>query len=123
MLPRNMSDERPGRQILVFLIFLNISQWMVTTFEMQKVSASPLEVELVGFMPWLMILRLTMPLVVFFRFHSSVVLVELWKEGYHLPSSRQSSVESNDPEQVRNDSQTEKQNRCIIGNPLHEYSL
>ena len=56
---------------------------MVWTFEMQKVRASPLEVTFFGFMPWLMILRLTMPLVVFFRFHSSVVLVELWKEVYH----------------------------------------
>ena len=72
VLPRGLSKERPGRQVTVFLILFNISQWMVWTFEMQKVRASPLEVTFFGFMPWLMILRLTMPLVVFFRFHSSV---------------------------------------------------
>ena len=41
---------------------------MVCTFEMQKVKASPQEAEFFGFMPWLVILRLTMPLVVFFRY-------------------------------------------------------
>ena len=93
MLPRGLSKERPGRQVTVFLILFNISQWMVWTFEMQKVKASPLEVIFFGFMPWLVILRLTMPLVVFFRFHSSVVLVELWKEVYHLPKNTSTSDE------------------------------
>ena len=33
-------------------------------------------------MPWVIIQRVTLPLAVFFRFHSAVVSIELWKEVY-----------------------------------------
>ena len=33
-------------------------------------------------MPWVLIQRVTLPLAVFFRFHSAVVNIELWKEVY-----------------------------------------
>ena len=35
-----------------------------------------------GKMPWILIQRITLPLCVFFRFHSTVVLSELWKNSY-----------------------------------------
>ena len=38
--------------------------------------------EFYGFMPWVLIQRITLPLAVFFRFHSAVVSIELWKEVY-----------------------------------------
>ena len=33
-------------------------------------------------MSWVLIQRVTLPLAVFFRFHSAVVSIELWKEVY-----------------------------------------
>ena len=57
----------PVRQLTVFLFFYNITQWMIGTFRMQKMDASKLELEFYGFMPWLVIVRLTMPFVIFFR--------------------------------------------------------
>jgi hypothetical protein len=36
-------------------------------------------------MPWVLIQRVTLPLAVFFRFHSAVVSIELWKEVYSKP--------------------------------------
>ena len=38
--------------------------------------------EFYGFMPWVLIQRVTLPLAVFYRFHSAVVSIELCKEVY-----------------------------------------
>ena len=35
-----------------------------------------------GFYAWAMIQRVCLPLCIFFRFHSSVILVEIWKNSY-----------------------------------------
>jgi len=83
-LPNHLKDERPGRQITMFLFLFNVSQWLVFTFEIQKVRASLVEAAFYGFMPWVIIRRVTLPLAVFFRFHSSVVSIEMWKEIYHV---------------------------------------
>jgi len=82
VLPESLRDEKPGRQVTAFLFLFNVSQWLVYTFEIQKVRASLVEAEFYGFMPWVIIRRVTLPLAVFFRFHSSVVSIELWKEVY-----------------------------------------
>ena len=78
----DLFDSKPGRQVTVFLFLLNLSQWFVFTFEIQKVRASLVEAEFYGFMPWVIIQRVTLPLTVFFRFHSAVVNIELWKDVY-----------------------------------------
>jgi len=83
-LPEHLKEERPGRQITIFLFLFNVSQWLVYTFEIQKVRASLVEAAFYGFMPWVIIRRVTLPLAVFFRFHSSVVSIELWKEIYYV---------------------------------------
>ncbi len=51
----------------MFLSLLNLAQWIVVTFEIQKVRASPIEIEFYGFMAWVIIQRVTLPLTVFFR--------------------------------------------------------
>jgi hypothetical protein len=45
-----------------------------------QVKANLVEADFFGFMPWLIIQRVTLPLAVFFHFHSAVVFVELFKE-------------------------------------------
>jgi Otopetrin len=41
MLPAtNDSFSKPGRQITIFLFLYNLAQWLVYTFEVQKVRAS-----------------------------------------------------------------------------------
>ena len=44
--------------------------------------ANLFEAEFLGFMPWIIIQRVTLPLAVFFHFHSAVVFIELFKEVY-----------------------------------------
>jgi len=66
----------------MFLIILNISQWIIATFELQKSLASPWEKSFYGFLPWVILQRITLPLCVFFRFHSAVIAIDCWKNAY-----------------------------------------
>eukprot|EP00095_Tigriopus_kingsejongensis_P008824 maker-scaffold280_size224562-snap-gene-0.12 protein:Tk08824 transcript:maker-scaffold280_size224562-snap-gene-0.12-mRNA-1 annotation:"conserved hypothetical protein" len=88
-------DTKPGRQVTIFLFFLNIAQWVVISFEIQKVRASLVEAEFYGFMPWVIIQRVTLPLMVFFRFHSAVVNMEMWKDIYSNANIRSINTHSN----------------------------
>ena len=60
-------DDRPGRQIIVFLILFNMGVWFIDTFKYQKMTSYPMEMEFYGMIPWLIIIRATMPIVATFR--------------------------------------------------------
>ena len=102
----NHDASKPGRQVVTFLLICNITMWVIYTFEVQKVKDSPVQVKktlifssnynfffykyrikyfqlrFYGFYAWSMIQRVCLPLCIFFRFHSSVILVEIWKNSY-----------------------------------------
>lgn len=79
-----MDGCKPGRQAVMFLILLNISQWIIATFELQKSLASPWEKNFYGFLPWVILQRMSLPLCVFFRFHSAVIAIDCWKNAYKI---------------------------------------
>eukprot|EP00095_Tigriopus_kingsejongensis_P005656 maker-scaffold209_size256900-snap-gene-0.22 protein:Tk05656 transcript:maker-scaffold209_size256900-snap-gene-0.22-mRNA-1 annotation:"conserved hypothetical protein" len=78
------NSDKPGRQIVTFLTIGNLAMWATSNFEIQKVNATPDQVEFYGFFPWIVIQRITLPLCVFFRFHSCVVFADLWKNCYRI---------------------------------------
>ncbi|KAI9561301.1 hypothetical protein GHT06_012257 [Daphnia sinensis] len=80
--------EKPGRQAVTFLLITNLTLWLVYTFEMQKVEANPVQLNFYGFLPWAIVQRITLPLCIFYRFHSAMVYAEIWKNSYryHGPS-------------------------------------
>ena len=47
-------------------------------------------------MPWVLIQRVTLPLAVFFRFHSAVVSIELWKDVYAFKEETELNVQMED---------------------------
>jgi hypothetical protein len=49
---------------------------------MQKVEASPVQLSVYGFTTWALILRITLPLSIFYRFHSAITFAEVWKNSY-----------------------------------------
>ena len=61
------NNERPGRQIVIFLILFNMGVWFIDTFKYQKMTSYPLEMNFYGMIPWLIIVRMTMPIVATFR--------------------------------------------------------
>jgi len=74
--------DYPARQETVFLSLTNFSQWLIFTFEIQKNKSSRTESEFFGAFQWVILQRIIMPLSIFFRFHSTVVLVDSWKNNY-----------------------------------------
>lgn len=74
--------EKPGRQSITFLLITNMTLWLVYTFEMQKVEANPVQLNFFGFFPWAIVQRITLPLCIFYRFHSAIVYSEIWKNSY-----------------------------------------
>ncbi len=57
----------PCRQVTAFLFMYNLAQWIIVTFEMQKMQSSVEEVEYYGSVQWVLIQRITLPLTIFFR--------------------------------------------------------
>ena len=62
-------------------------------FEIQKFRSSLIQSTFYGLMSWVIIQRVTLPLAVFFRFHSCVISIELWKGVYarHEECTQQSN--------------------------------
>ena len=95
VLPVEMREIMPGRQHVIFLFFLNFSQWIILTFETQKVIRTSTELGLYGLQGWIIIRRLTIPLAIFYRLHSAIISVELWQEVYNRNKDEQGDDRSN----------------------------
>ncbi|XP_040571544.1 uncharacterized protein [Lepeophtheirus salmonis] len=78
----NHDNVKPGRQVVTFLLICNLTMWIIFTFEVQKVQGSPVQLKFYGFYTWTVIQRIVLPLCIFFRFHSTVILAEIWKNSY-----------------------------------------
>lgn len=86
--------DYPAREETVFLALTNFSQWLIFTFEIQKTKSSRTEAEFFGPFKWVILERIIMPLSIFFRFHSTVVLVDSWKNNY--PNNKKKVEKSHD---------------------------
>uniref|UniRef100_A0A914Z9B3 Uncharacterized protein n=1 Tax=Panagrolaimus superbus TaxID=310955 RepID=A0A914Z9B3_9BILA len=74
--------EAPGKQTITFLIIVNIAIFIMNLFESDKVGTSEAVVNFYGKENWVFLVRTFSPLTIFFRFHSSVCLAEIWKSTY-----------------------------------------
>ncbi|XP_075676746.1 proton channel OtopLc-like isoform X2 [Dermatophagoides pteronyssinus] len=89
---KRTGQKQSGRQLITFLLITNLTLWIVYTFVMQKLEASPIQLKVFGFTTWTLILRITLPLSIFYRFHSAITFAEVWKNSYKTSTS--SSVSS-----------------------------
>ncbi|XP_065574792.1 proton channel OtopLc-like [Artemia franciscana] len=76
--------EKPGREIVTFLLVCNFAMWSINTMEKSKTETHPLQLEFYGSWPWIVITNISMPLAIFYRFHSTVCLCEIWKRSYKV---------------------------------------
>jgi len=79
---RAQQAAKPGRQIITFLLFANITLWVLDTFMSHRDITQGVQTEFYGLLAWGIISRISLPLLIFYRFHSCVVLVEIWKNTY-----------------------------------------
>ncbi|GAB6026242.1 hypothetical protein CHUAL_012451 [Chamberlinius hualienensis] len=78
----SQAHKTPGRELITLLLVCNFSMWIISTLETGRTDAHPLQLKFYGFWGWTIISRFCTPLAIFFRFHSTVCLCEIWKKLY-----------------------------------------
>lgn len=78
-------ERKPGRGHIVLLLCINLSLWIIHTFEVKKAVALEIATEK-SITPYLSVTyvlqHVAMPLVVLFRFHSTVCLSLVWNGAF-----------------------------------------
>ncbi|XP_056646898.1 proton channel OtopLc-like isoform X1 [Diorhabda sublineata] len=76
--------KKPGRQIVTFLLITNLAMWAINTLEKSRAESHPIQLHFYGLWAWTIITHVSMPLAIFYRFHSTVCLCEIWKRTYKM---------------------------------------
>ncbi|CAG0885367.1 unnamed protein product [Cyprideis torosa] len=79
---QRLREKKPGKELISFLIIANIAMWIIETFEIKSAEAHKERTEYYGKIVWTLLSHMTLPLCLFYRFHSSVCLVDIWKNAY-----------------------------------------
>ena len=62
---------------VLILFYTNVALWLVTSFLVKETSQNPLMIDYYGDLTWNIVLYTTLPLAIFFRFHSTICLVDI----------------------------------------------
>ncbi|KAG8226015.1 hypothetical protein J437_LFUL004136, partial [Ladona fulva] len=76
--------RKPGRQLVTFLLVANMAMWTINTLEKNRAEFHPTHLHFYGVWAWTVITHVSMPLAIFYRFHSTVCLYEIWKVAYKM---------------------------------------
>ena len=79
--------ENPGRQWAMFLIIANLIMWLWDTLEVKNHVVFKGPKKYYGETFWIMVSHMTLPLCIFYRFHSAVALVDVWSSAYRQVSA------------------------------------
>ncbi|MFH4975514.1 hypothetical protein AB6A40_002223 [Gnathostoma spinigerum] len=82
---QELRDTKPGKQVVTFLLIINIALFIMNTVEAQKAGVTEDIVRYYGSKAWALLVRGCSPLNIFYRFHSSVCFAEIWKHSYKIP--------------------------------------
>ncbi|GLH14561.1 Proton channel OtopLc [Gryllus bimaculatus] len=76
--------RKPGRELVTFLLVTNLAMWAINTLEKSRAESHPIQLHFYGLWAWTIITHVSMPLAIFYRFHSTVCLCEIWKRAYKI---------------------------------------
>jgi len=79
--------RKPGREVVTFLLVTNLAMWAINTLEKSRADSHPVQLKFYGVWAWTIITHISMPLAIFYRFHSTVCLCEIWKRAYKIKPS------------------------------------
>ncbi|CAF0784496.1 unnamed protein product [Brachionus calyciflorus] len=79
---RFIKKNKPGRSLLTFLVLLDISLWLSETFSIKKYDMNTIQLDYYGIVFWSIVSSISAPLAIFFRFHASCCLSDMWKTLY-----------------------------------------
>ncbi|XP_059167549.1 proton channel OtopLc-like [Physella acuta] len=81
---RSQIREKPGREFVTFLLISNFALWAFNTFETQRSDHNRIQVKFYGATAWAIFSHISVPLGIYFRFHSTVSLSNVWKTAWKL---------------------------------------
>ncbi|ODM93811.1 Otopetrin-2 [Orchesella cincta] len=58
--------------------------WLINALEKSRGESHPAQLQFYGVWAWTIITHISMPLAIFYRFHSTVCLCEIWKRAYKI---------------------------------------
>ena len=71
-------QHKPGREAMIFLFVCNLFMWVINIYTTNQLSNHPFTKN----KNWPTITHISMPLNIFYRFHSTVCLLQTWKECF-----------------------------------------
>ena len=74
--------KKPARSLIILLILIDVSLWLVETLSVKKYDMNTLQLEYYDIVFWSIVTSISSPLSIFFRFHASVCLSDIWKNLY-----------------------------------------
>ncbi|XP_068627846.1 proton channel OtopLc-like [Battus philenor] len=79
---RKLRRTKPGRELLMFLIIANVGMWLHYTFSYKSPESLDERYEFYGKVLWSILGHISLPLIMFYRFHSSVCFADIWNSAY-----------------------------------------
>lgn len=77
-----LRKEKPGRELVTFLIIANVAVWLFLTFSVKTAYTGDERYVFYGYTLWNILNHVSLPLIMFYRFHASVCLVDMWRHSY-----------------------------------------
>ena len=75
-------EKMPGKSMVIFLVFINLSMWLVNSFQLRSSVGSVLFYRRYNVLPWIMIINATLPLAMYYRYLTCVLLVDVLRGTY-----------------------------------------
>lgn len=90
---RNLEQvkNKPGKELITFLIIANMAMWTINTLAKNRADFRQTHLMFFGDWAWTIITHISMPLAIFYRFHSTICLFEIWKTAYKVKSQYKNS--------------------------------
>ncbi|GBP35858.1 Proton channel OtopLc [Eumeta japonica] len=79
---RKLRRTKPGRELLMFLLIANVAMWIFNTFSYKSPESLDERYTFYGKVLWSILGHITLPLIMFYRFHSSVCFADIWDSAY-----------------------------------------
>lgn len=76
--------KKPGRELCTFLLVANMSIWSINALVKNRAMFRRTHLQFFGEWSWTIITHVSMPLAIFYRFHSTICLFEIWKATYKM---------------------------------------
>ncbi|XP_049862231.1 proton channel OtopLc-like isoform X2 [Schistocerca gregaria] len=80
----DQARRKPGRELLTFLLVANAAMWLVNVLHKGHAEFRPQHLSFFGVWAWAVITHVSMPLAIFYRFHSTICIFEVWKTAYKV---------------------------------------